>query len=570
MCPDPIAASLFRSLFASVAEEMGIALERTAYSPNIKERRDYSCALFDPRGQLIAQAAHIPVHLGAFPLLMAAVVPRFDWRPGDVVIANDPYVGGTHLPDISLISPVFAPTGDGERVDVWKCGSVEEQTAPTPARSTLAHPASARPHVHTSIRPYVHTSALRRLAGFVASRAHHADVGGAFPGSLAATTELYQEGVIIPPLRLVEGGRLNEELLALICRNVRTGAERRGDFAAQLAANQTGVDRLAEILARYGLEEAHARTGEALAMGERAMRSLLDEIPDGEYAFDDCLDDDGHGSGPLPVRLRLTVQGDQACFDFAGSAPQCRGSVNATLAVTHAAVYYGLLCLLDEDVPLNQGCFAPITICAPEGTIVHARSPAAVAAGNVETSQRLVDVVLGALSLALPDRLPAASQGTMNNLTLGGLDPATGDPWAYYETMGGGSGGGPAGPGASGIHCHMSNTRNTPVEALEYHYPLRVWRYGLRDGSGGAGRHPGGEGLVREVELLAGATVTLVAERRDYTPYVLAGGVTGAPGQDGVLVPGGQWEPLPAKGSRSLPTGARLRILTPGGGGWGR
>jgi N-methylhydantoinase B len=518
--PDPVAAAVFHHLFAAIAEEMGVVLERTAYSPNIKERRDYSCAVFDARGRLVAQAAHMPVHLGAFPLLMAAIVPRFRWRPGDVVICNDPFVGGTHLPDISLVAPVFAP------------GS-------------------------------------RRRAGFVANRAHHADVGGAYAGSMAATTEVYQEGVIIPPLLLSAAGQLDEALLTLICRNVRTGTERRGDFAAQIAANETGVSRFTELLERYGAVETRARMEESQEWGYRAVRALVGEMPAGSYTFTDWLDGDGHGSGPLPIRARVAVRGGRIRIDFAGSASQCRGSVNAPLAVTHAAAYYCVLSLLSDDVPLNAGCFRPIRVHAPPGTLVNARSPAAVAGGNVETSQRIVDVVYGALAQALPDRIPAASQGTMNNLTLGGLEPGSDRPWAYYETMGGGAGGAAAGAGVGGIHTHMSNTRNTPVEALEYHYPLRVHRYALREGAGGGGRCRGGDGLTRELELLAEATATLLADRRRGEPYGLAGGGPGAPGRDQVRLPLGDWEPLAAKGSRRLPAGARIRIESPGGGGWG-
>ena len=514
--PDPIAVEVFRHLFASVAEEMGYALERAAFSPNIKERRDYSCALFAADGALVAQAAHIPVHLGAFPQMMAAVVPRFEWRPGDVVICNDPFAGGTHLPDVSVISPVFVPGSD-------------------------------------------------RLCGFVANRAHHADIGGAFPGSMAATTEIYQEGVILPPVRLVAAGRLNEELLALLCRNVRTPDERRGDLLAQLAANETGIRRFHELLARYGLDELEHRIREARLAAENAVRTLLRELPRGRFTFTDWLDDDGHGSGPLPITVTVVAEGDRLVVDFTGSAPQQRGSINATLAVTHSAVYYVVITLLGEGVPLNQGCFAPIEVIAPPGSIVHALPPAAVAAGNVETSQRIVDTVYGALARALPDRVPAASQGTMNNLTLGGVDPL---PWAYYETIGGGAGATATSDGESGIHCHMSNTRNTPAEALEYHYPLRLWRYAVRDGSGGAGSHRGGDGLVREIELLRPATVSFLADRREHGPYGLAGGEPGRPGRQWVRR-GRRWRTVPGKCTLRLAAGDRVRVETPGGGGWG-
>ena len=515
---DAIADELFRHLFISVAEEMGVVLERTAYSPNIKERRDYSCALFDAGGELVAQAAHIPVHLGAFPLLMRQIVPRFTWRRGDVVICNDPAAGGTHLPDISVVAPVFSRSG--------------------------------------------------RLAGFVANRAHHADVGGRYPGSMGPSTDAYQEGVIIPPLRLYQSGRLNDAILELFLRNVRTPQERRGDLQAQLGALQTGQRRWSELLERYGLREVNHWVHRARALSERTTRALLTRFPTGELRFADVLDDDGHESGPLPISVCLAIQNSDLIVDFTGSAPQQRGSVNATLAVTHAAVYYAIACLLPEETSLNAGVFAPIQVRAPEGSIVNAVSPAAVAAGNVETSQRIVDVVLGALAPAFPDRVPAASQGTMNNVTLGGVDPATGSPWAYYETIGGGAGAGPRGDGASGIHCHMSNTRNTPAEALEYHYPLRVTRYALREQSAGAGNHVGGEGVVREVELLAPATATLLTDRRESAPYGLHGGNSGSPGENHRIGDDEETR-LAAKGSFDLPAGARLRIQTPGGGGWG-
>lgn len=513
-----IATEVFRHLFISIAEEMGVTLERTSYSPNIKERRDYSCAVFDASGRLVAQAAHIPVHLGAFPLLMSHVVPRFRWRPGDIVLCNDPFLGGTHLPDISLISPVFAGP--------------------------------------------------RRLAGFVANRAHHADVGGAYPGSMAPTTELYQEGVIIPPLKLYEGGRPNEAVLELLLRNVRTPGERRGDLSAQVAANATGVRRFQELLERYGWQELRTRIRDARTASRTAVRRLLAGWPRGRYRFADFLDDDGHGSGPIAIQAELRAERGRFFADFTGSEPQQKGAVNATLAVTHAAVYYALICLLPEEVPLNHGIFEAVSVRAPEGSVVNARPPAAVAGGNVETSQRITDVVLGALAQALPDRIPAASQGTMNNLTLGGIRPETGEPWAYYETLGGGAGGGPAAPGTSGIHCHMSNTRNTPAEALEYHYPIRVRRYGLREGSGGSGKQRGGDGIVREIELVAAAAATLLADRRGRGPYGLAGGEPGAAGTDEAWN-GQEWQTLAGKSSRALPPGARLRISTPGGGGWG-
>jgi N-methylhydantoinase B/oxoprolinase/acetone carboxylase alpha subunit len=511
---DLVADEVFRHLFVSIAEEMGVTLERTGFSPNIKERRDHSCAIFDPEGRLLAQAAHIPVHLGAFPQLTAVVVPRFHWRPRDVVICNDPYVGGTHLPDVSLLSPVF----HGEE-----------------------------------------------LAGFVANRAHHADIGGAFPGSMGCTTEVYQEGFIIPPVKLCEGGVTNEALLEVFCRNVRTPSERLGDLRAQLAANAVGVERFEQVLERYGLEEVRRRAEAARARSAAAVSRILEAFPSGDFEFEDYLDGDGHGKEALPIRARASVDAGRLVVDFTGTAPQQRGSVNATLAVTTSTVLYVLACLLPPEVSLNHGAFERVEVRAPEGSLVNARPPAAVAAGNVETSQRIVDVLLGALAQALPDLVPAASQGTMNNVTLGGVEPA---PWAYYETMGGGAGAAHGYHGVSGSHCHMSNTRNTPVEALEYHYPLRIRRYALRDCPGGEGRWRGGQGLVREVELLVPATLSLLTDRRDRPPYGLNGGAPGVSGCNEVFRDGA-WSPLEAKGSMELQAGDRFRISTPGGGGWG-
>jgi N-methylhydantoinase B len=515
--PDPIETEIFRHLFISVAEEMGVALERTAFSPNIKERRDHSCALFDAAGRLVAQAAHIPVHLGAFPVMMARVVPETTWRPGDMLLCNDPFVGGTHLPDLSLIAPIFTEAGE--------------------------------------------------LFGFVANRAHHADVGGAAPGSMAPAREVYQEGVILPPIKLLSEGQINEAVIALFCRNTRTPAERRGDLAAQIAANETGARRFRELLATYGPQTLAARIEDGRRHSEAAVRALLAAVPTGEYAFDDWLDSEPGGE-PVRIAVTLRARGDTVEVDLSGSAPQQPSPINAPLAVTHSAVYYCILCLLPEEVALNQGCFAPITVRAPEGSVVNARPPAAVAGGNVETSQRIVDAVFGALALALPGRVPAASQGTMNNLTIGGTTEATGAGFAYYETMGGGAGGSPEAAGIDAVHCHMSNTRNTPAEALEYHYPLRVRRYALAEDSGGPGRHPGGRGLVREIECLAPARVSLLADRRERGPYGLQGGAPGQPGADVAIVDGVE-EALPGRTSRDVPAGAILRVRTPGGGGWG-
>ncbi|HWC05669.1 MAG TPA: hydantoinase B/oxoprolinase family protein [Gemmatimonadota bacterium] len=528
--PEAAARTLFAGLMASVADEMLEALVRTAFSPNIKERRDASTAVFDGRGRLVAQAAAIPVHLGAMPLSVEAALAAFEtWRAGDVVVLNDPFRGGTHLPDVTTVSPVF----DADR---------EEPAA------------------------------------FLAARAHHADVGGATPGSMPLARDIHEEGLRIPPVRLVEAGAAVAPVWEMILANVRTPAERRGDLKAQIACHRTGERRMAEALRRYGAPGLARRSEGLLDYGERMMRSVIERIPDGEYEFEDVLDGDGAGTTEIPIRVRIEIRGERATVDFSGSAPECPGGVNAVLAVTRSAVLYVFLGLLvtpwEEgavvlaDPPLNDGCFRPIQVVAPEGTVVHARPPRAVAAGNVETSQRIVDVVLGALAGALPHVVPAASQGTMNNLALGGFDPRLGAPFAFYETIAGGSGATPRSDGRDAVHSHMTNTWNTPVEALEMACPLRVERYEIRQGSGGRGLHRGGDGVVREIRALAPCAGTLLAERRRSRPYGLKGGEPGTPGRDQVIR-GEDRQEIPAKVRLDLAAGDRLSIATPGGGGWG-
>ncbi|MBK9711978.1 MAG: hydantoinase B/oxoprolinase family protein [Kouleothrix sp.] len=520
---DPISLEVFRHRCSAIAEEMGAALGRSAFSANIKERRDFSCAVFDAHGRMVAQAAHIPVHLGAMPRSVEAALrmgepPNAPIGVGDVVLLNDPYLGGTHLPDLTTVATVFA---DG------------------------------------------------RLIGYTATRAHHADIGGMAPGSMPMSRELYQEGLIIPPVRLVAGGALNEALVELICRNSRTPDERRGDLAAQLASHRVGATRLAELAERHGHAFVAGHMRALLDYGERHMRALLAALPDGEYAFEDALDDDGAGGGRLPIRVSITVAGDAATIDFAGSAPQCRGPLNAPRAVVESAVLYCFRCLGPPDMPASAGAFAPLTIRVPQGSLLDPRPPAPVAGGNVETSQRVVDVVLGALAQALPERVPAASAGTMNNWTFGGIRPSDGTPFAYYETLGGGMGARPTADGLDGVQTHMTNTLNTPVEALERQFPVLVRRYALRRGSGGAGRFRGGDGLVREVEFLAPATISLLTDRRDGVPYGLAGGQPGAPGHNTLIAPAGAEQILPGKITVEIEAGAALRIETPGGGGFG-
>ena len=537
MAPDPITLELYRHRFSGISEEMGITLQRTSYSPNIKERLDFSCALFDASGRLVAQAAHIPAHLGAMPDSVAAALAVFDeWRPGDVVILNDPYFGGSHLPDITLVSPVFLPPSHGENR----------------AASDISR--SSQPH-----GPQF----------FAASRAHHADVGGMSPGSLPLSTELYQEGIIIPPIKLYVAGDLQEAVLELILRNVRTPDERRGDLAAQRAAHAVGDRRLHELAARHGNDELLAYAGYLQEYSERLTRAAIRSWPQGSFTFEDPIESvvDGHTT-PAPIRVTATIDGDTITLDFSGTCPTIHGSLNAPLSVTRSACYYVVRCLVGEDVPVNAGCFAPVQVDAPPGCLVNARPPAAVAGGNVETSQRITDAVLGALAQALPDRIAAAGQGTMNNCTMGG-ENADGSPWTYYETLGGGMGAHPLGDGFSGAHVHMSNTLNTPVEALELAYPLRLTRYHLRRGSGGAGKHRGGEGIVREYEILRPTTATILSERRAIAPWGLAGGSPAAPGRNLLIDTDGTEEELSSKVTRRLQPGQRLRIETPGGGGWG-
>jgi N-methylhydantoinase B len=518
MSGDLVRLEIFKHLFAAIPEEMGAVLQRSSFSPNIKERRDFSCALFNAAGEMIAQAAHIPVHLGAMPLSVQSAIQSTRFAAGDMLILNDPYQGGTHLPDITLIAPIFA----GEA-----------------------------------------------LVGFVANRAHHADVGGMAPGSMPIARELIQEGLILPPVKLIEGGTIQQGIWDIIMRNTRSPWERGGDLRAQIAANRRGVGRFAALIAKHGLEQIERYSRALLAYTERLSRTLLSAIPDGSYAFEDYLDDDGISEQPIKIRVAVRIQGDGATVDFAGSDPQARGSVNAVYAITLSAVYYVFRCLLASEVPNNSGSLRAIQVLAPEGSIVNARPPAPVAGGNVETSQRIVDVLLGALAQAVPERIPAASQGTMNNTLVGGWDPVRGRAYTYYETIGGGMGARPTSNGPSAIHSHMTNTLNTPAEAMEYAYPIQVLRYELRQGSGGVGKFCGGEGLRRDLLLQADATASLLSDRRRGQPYGLASGQPGARGEN-VLIRAGKETALPSKGEVELQAGDILSIRTPGGGGWGK
>ena len=522
---DPVELEIFKNLFHSIAEEMGAALRRTAFSPNIKERRDYSCAVFDGAGEVIAMGDHMPVHLGSMPMSVRAAIASCAMGAGDVIMLNDPFRGGTHLPDITLVAPVY----------VWR------------------GPASGNGSSQGSL---AREEAGSRPDFYVASRAHHADVGGTYAGSMGLCREIYQEGFRIPPVKLMRAGVMEQDVLALLLNNVRTPEEREGDLGAQLAACHTGAERLREVCARHGIDRTTRAAQELLEYSEKLMRGFLVRVPQGTYRAEDFLDNDGITDKPVKIAVTVNVcrAADPASVgearlgptlhrtlptvtvDFTGSDPQVQGSVNAVEAITYSACFYVFRCLLAEDVRATAGLMRPIEVIARDGTIVNARPPAAVAGGNVETSQRIVDVLLRALAQALPDRIPAAASGTMNKLTIGGIDPRTGEPFAYYETIAGGMGARPTKAGIGGVHTHMTNSLNTPVEALEYAYPLRVRRYSLRPGSGGSGKHRGGDGIIREIEVLTDCEVTLLADRRNRGPWGLAGGDgDGAPGRASVI-----------------------------------
>ncbi len=508
---DPIELSIFSSRMDAVCDEMGAVLRNAAFSPNIRDRLDFSCAVFDAGGGLCAQAAHIPVHLGSMAFAMADLVARLDWAEGDMAILNDPFLGGTHLPDVTLIAPLFRGGG---------------------------------------------------LVAFVVNRAHHADIGAESPGSMPISSRIEEEGLVLEPMHLIRGGVLDEGTLSSIVKKTRNPDDARGDFTAQISANRAGIKRLGELVDE--LTVAGFRNGlRALNdYGEQLALDALSAIPDGSYAFADRMDDDGQGNRDIPIRVRITVDGGRVALDFSGTAEQVPGNVNCPLSVAAAAVYYVFRCLMPAQAPACAGSFRPIELHAPEGCLLNARRPAAVAAGNVETSSRVVDVVMGALAQAVPELIPAASHGGMNNLAMGSDRP--GQSWDYYETIGGGMGAGARGGGHSGVQTHMTNTLNTPIEVLETRYPLRVARYGLRRGSGGSGQRRGGDGLVREFEFLAPAQASLLTERRRHAPWGLAGGGDGLSGRN--LLNG---EALPGKVALALQPGDRLTLETPGGGGYG-
>lgn len=518
---NPIELKLFSSRLQALCDEMGGVLRRSAFSPNIKDRLDFSCALFGADGRLAAQAAHIPVHLGSMAYTMEALVASRDWRPGDAVVVNDPYLGGTHLPDVTLVAPVFITVG----------GNTQR-------------------------------------VGFVANRAHHANIGCETPGSMPLSEHIDEEGVLIPPTLLRERGcdgreQLNSCGVGIDALLFTEPGKLSGDFAAQLGANDLAVARLESLVKDYGTANYQKALEGLNAYARRLARSAFKELADGEYRGFDELDDDGFGSQTIGLHVRITTSASGWVFDFSESSDQVRGNLNCPEAVAAAAVYYCHCCLLPAGAPLCAGLFEDLTVITRRGSIVNPLPPAAVAAGNVETSTRLVDLLFRALAPALPGKIPAASQGSMNNVALGALG-ADGKRWDYYETLAGGIGAGPTGAGRAALHSHMTNTLNTPVESLEYHYPLRLTRYAIRQGSGGAGAHAGGNGLTREYEFLAPAQLSLLTERRRIAPWGLMGGVDGATGCNSL-----NNNPLPSKGIFDVEAGDKLLVETPGGGGWG-
>ncbi len=507
---DPVTLEVSRHRFSAIATEMGVVLRRTSLSPNIKERADCSAAVFTPEGEMLAQAEHIPVHLGAMPESVRACIDAFDPAPGAQYAVNDPFAGGTHLNDLTIVSPVYVG-GD--------------------------------------------------LVAWVGNRAHHADVGGEAPGSMPAhAVTVDQEGHRVPPTLAVAEGDWVEEFMVPFVETSRTPWERRGDLDAQMGANAVASRRLSTLVENVGVEEFRRVAAALLDYGERRMRASLATLPSGRYRFADHME---HGDRDIRLEVTVTIEEGALAADFTGTDPQVEANFNAVEAVTRSCLYYAVRVATDPTIPANGGCYRPITLRAPSGTLVNALPPAAVAAGNVETSQRIADVVLGALAQAAPDRVHAASQGTMNNVLIGN------DVFAYYETVGGGQGARPHRDGQSGIHTGMTNTQNTPIEALHTHYPFRVTAYTLRRGSGGTGRYRGGDGIRREIVFGADATLSLMGERRRIPPWGLAGGGPGAVGEDWLHKVDGSTERLPAKCTIEVRSGDRLVVLTPGGGGWG-
>lgn len=515
---NPVLLEVFKNRFISIADEMGVTLNRTAFSPNIKERRDFSCAIFDENGEMIAQAAHIPVHLGSMPLSVRSAIDNVEFNNGDMVILNDPFKGGTHIPDVTIVAPVFANN-------------------------------------------------MKKPQFFVANRAHHADMGGMSSGSMPLSTTIFQEGIIIPPLKIIEGEKIDRKLMDLIVNNVRTKNEREGDFAAQIMANRVGIKRMSELIDKYNLDIVKKYACNLMDYSEKILKVFIRNLKNGSFTFHDYLDDDGQNNEKIKIEVNVIISNDKIVMDFSNSDWQVLGNINAVYSITLSAVLYVVRSLVNSDIPTNAGCFRPLEVITKKGTILDAKFPAAVAAGNVETSQRIVDVILGALSEILPYDVPAASQGTMNNITIGGIDERSGQPFTYYETIGGGMGAAEGYNGASAVHSHMTNTLNTPVEALEFAYPLEVVEYSIRKNSGGSGKFKGGDGIVRDIKLLSDAEVTVLSERRKIAPYGLFGGGSGKPGKN-IIMGDNIKKVMPSKFSMRLKKGYRVIIETPGGGGF--
>jgi N-methylhydantoinase B/oxoprolinase/acetone carboxylase alpha subunit len=516
---DAIEITIFKNIFQSISDEMGKILQYSAFSPNIKERQDFSCALFTVAGESFAFGTHIPVHLGAMPLSVQAALSEVRMEQGDMVILNDPYRGGTHLPDITLIAPVFRNN---------------------------------------------------RIVFFTANRAHHSDVGGMCAGSMPLSSEIFQEGLIIPPVKLVKRGTPDEELFKFILANVRTPVERRGDLFAQIAANKRGIQRLEENIDHYGFSTIENYSKFLIDYTEKMFKSMIKDIPNGHYCFEDFLDDDGFETTDIAIRVSVDVQDENLTIDFAGSSPQVKGGINTNIAVTYSVVLYVLTTLLEEEIPINSGIMRAVNLKVPPDSIVNASSPSGLAGGNVETSQRITDVLMGALAQAIPDKIPAASQGTMNNISFGGTG------FAYYETLGGGSGAGPSYNGESGVQIHMTNSLNTPVEALEIDYPVEINNYGLRRNSGGKGQFLGGDGLMRSYKFLKDAQVSILSERRRKGPYGLQGGKPGQKGENLLIRKGDLFsseeileQAIGSKANVEVKAGDVLIVKTPGGGGFG-
>lgn len=518
---NPVELSLFSSRLTALCHEMGAVLQRSAFSPNIRDRLDYSCAVFDPQGRLCAQAAHIPVHLGSMAWAMKDLVSAFVWQPGDMLVVNDPFQGGTHLPDITLVAPVFV------------AGS---------------------------------------LIGFVANRAHHADIGSQMPGSMPVSSDLDEEGVVIAPHLLITAGQRDEAFWESLMAKMGNAAQSSGDFSAQISSNQTGVKRLQDLATgtAAGSNKAEvflSHLDQVNAYAAKLAATYYAAIPNGDYRFDDVLDDDGCGSTNIRLCCHIAVSDESIAVDFAGTDAQVLGNVNCPLSVTAAGVMYVFRCLLPPQTPACAGAFEAISVSAPLGSVLNAAAPAAVAAGNVETSTRVVDVVMGALAKAVPQRMAAASHGSMNNVAMGARTSkqlGASHSWDYYETIGGGAGASAHGPGQSARQTHMTNTLNTPIEVLEHHYPLLMTEYALRKSSGGAGKLPGGDGIVREMKFLEPASVSLLSERRLSRPWGLMGGEAGMAGANCL-----NGELLPPKINLTVQPGDCLRIETPGGGGHG-